>query len=74
VLGRAFDKAVRRKPLAFAADAGGFWICRSGHPSRPRAKTCCFFSSYKTFAMPSEVTSPRGCKCPGRYSRWPVFR
>ena len=24
-LGRAFDKAVRRKPLAFAADAVGLW-------------------------------------------------
>src|SRR3974390_2292390 len=34
------------------------WICRSGHPSRPRAKTCCFFSSVKTLAMSSEATEP----------------
>ena len=34
------------------------WICRSDHPSRPRAKTCCFFSSFKTLAMPMEATSP----------------
>src|SRR5664280_1864492 len=26
------------------------WIRRSDHPSRPRAKTCCFFSSFKTLA------------------------
>ena len=25
MLERAFDKAVRRKPLAFAADAAGLW-------------------------------------------------
>ena len=50
------------------------WICRSGQPSRPRAKTCCFFSSFKTLAMPTEATSLCGSQCPGRYSRWPVFR
>ena len=30
VLGRAFDKAVRRKPLAFAADAVGLWELNVG--------------------------------------------
>src|SRR5271155_2348147 len=32
---------------------------RSDHPSRPRAMTCCFFSSFKTLAMPTEPTSLR---------------
>src|SRR5664279_1308546 len=50
------------------------WIRRSDHPSRPRAKTCCFFSSFKTLAMPTEPTSLRRRQCPRRYSRWPVFR
>src|ERR1017187_5754341 len=35
------------------------WIRRSDHPSRPRAKTCCFFFSFKTLAMPTEPTSLR---------------
>ncbi len=30
VLVRAFDKAVRRKPLAFAADAVGLWALHVG--------------------------------------------
>ena len=30
VLVRAFDKAVRRKPLAFAADAAGLWALHVG--------------------------------------------
>ena len=30
VLVRAFDKAVRRKPLAFAADAVGLWELHGG--------------------------------------------
>jgi hypothetical protein len=34
-LGRAFDKAVRRKPLAFAADAVGLWELHVGK-SGPR--------------------------------------
>jgi hypothetical protein len=35
------------------------WMRRSDHPSRPRAKTCCFFASFKTLAMPTEPTSLR---------------
>src|ERR1035437_4975726 len=50
------------------------WIRRSDHPSRPRATTCCFFSSFKTLAMPTELTSLRRRQCPRRCSRWPVFR
>jgi hypothetical protein len=50
------------------------WIRRSDHPSRPRAKTCCFFSSFKALAMPTEPTSLRGNQCPERRSHWPVFR
>src|SRR6266571_2285817 len=34
------------------------WIFRRDHPSRPRAMICCFFSSFKTFAMLREVTYP----------------
>src|ERR1039458_5516388 len=49
------------------------WIRRSDHPSRPSAKTCCFFSSFKTLAMPTEPTSLRGNQCPGRRFHWPVL-
>ena len=31
-------------------------IRRRDHPSRPRAMTCCFFASLKTFAMSREAT------------------
>ena len=34
VLMRAFDKAVRRKPLAFAADAVGLWKLHVGEEGR----------------------------------------
>src|ERR1700733_5949346 len=34
------------------------WIFRRDHPSRPKAMICCFFSSFKTFAMLREATSP----------------
>ncbi len=57
------------------------WMRRSDQPSRPRAKTCCFFSSFKTLAMPTEPTSLRGINVPdatlvGRFSgdnHWPVL-
>src|ERR1035438_9616380 len=32
------------------------WIRRSDHRSHPSAKTCCFFSSLKTLAMPRKGT------------------
>src|ERR1017187_115965 len=50
------------------------WMRRSDQPSRPRAKTCCFFSSFKTLAMPTEPISLRRRQYPRRYSSWPVFR
>ena len=34
------------------------WIFRRDHPSRPKALICCFFSSFKTFAMLREATYP----------------
>src|SRR6478672_2195630 len=34
------------------------WILRRDHPSRPKAMICCFFSSFKTFAMLREATDP----------------
>src|SRR5258705_2766446 len=34
------------------------WIFRRDHPSRPKAMICCFFSSFKTFAMSREATYP----------------
>src|SRR5947208_4653950 len=34
------------------------WIFRRDHPSRPNAMICCFFSSFKTFAMWREATDP----------------
>src|SRR5580704_8570084 len=35
-----------------------FWIFRRDHPSRPNAMICCFFSSFKTFAIVREATYP----------------
>jgi Methyltransferase domain len=32
---------------------------RSGHPSRPRAITCCFFASLKTLLIPTKATALR---------------
>src|SRR5260370_30771977 len=34
------------------------WIFRRDHPSRPNAMICCFFSSFKTFAILREATYP----------------
>src|SRR5215472_12892250 len=34
------------------------WIFRRDHPSLPKAMICCFFSSFKTFAMSREATYP----------------
>src|SRR5258707_13925548 len=32
---------------------------RKGHPSRPRAITCCFFASLKTLLIPTKATAFR---------------
>src|SRR6202043_1476099 len=32
---------------------------RRGHPSRPRAMTCCFFASLKTLLIPTKATALR---------------
>src|SRR5712691_4842354 len=32
---------------------------RKGHPSRPRAMTCCFFASLKTLLIPTKATALR---------------
>ena len=34
------------------------WIFRRDHPSRPKAMICCFFSSFKTFAISREASYP----------------
>ena len=34
------------------------WNFRRVHPSRPKAMICCFFSSFKTFAMLREAKYP----------------
>jgi len=70
----AIPAAFRYAPAVSRRTWVACWMRRSDQPSRPRAKTCCFFSSFKTLAMPTEPTSLRRIQCPGRYSRWPVFR
>src|SRR5882762_10431438 len=41
------------------------WILRRDQPSRPKAMICCFFSSFKTFAMLREATySPAAVNVP----------
>src|ERR1035437_3491773 len=64
-----YAAAVSRRTPVF------FWIRRSDQPNRPRAMTCCFFSSFKTLltsprvsALGSELTSWTAVY------RWPVFR
>ena len=45
---RAFDKAVRRKPLAFAADAVGLWelhVVREGRGGRRSERVVCWGGS-----------------------------
>src|SRR5271155_915582 len=65
--GRTAIPAAFRWPLAVSRRIPvACWMRRSDQPSRPRAKTCCFFSSFKTLAMPTEPTSLRGIQCPGR--------
>src|SRR6266700_6908783 len=34
------------------------WLFHRAHPSPPNAMICCFFSSFKTFAMLREATYP----------------
>src|SRR6266487_1687253 len=70
----AIPAAFRYAPAVSRRTWVACWMRRSDQPSRPRAKTCCFFSSFKTLAMPTEPTSLRGIQCPRRRSRWPVFR
>ena len=51
------------------------WMRRSVHPSRPKAITCCFFSSLKTLAISAEAISPHAVvNVPEWVSIWPVFR
>ena len=51
------------------------WMRRSVHPSRPKAITCCFFSSLKTLAISAEAISPHAAvNVPEWVSIWPVFR
>jgi hypothetical protein len=77
----AIPAAFRYAPAVSRRIPVACWMRRSDQPSRPSAKTCCFFSSFKTLAMPTEPTSLRGIQCPGRYSRcrfsgdnqWPVL-
>src|ERR1700722_16193961 len=62
----AIPAAFRYAPAVSRRIPVACWMRRSDQPSRPRAKTCCFFSSFKTLAMPTESTSLRGIQCPGR--------
>ena len=60
--------AVSRRTLGRLLDA------RSDSPAVPELRLAVLFSSLKTLAVPTETTSLRGNRCPGRYSNWPVFR
>jgi hypothetical protein len=56
---------------------GHRWLARSAattKPRRPRAKTCCFFSSFKTLPTRTRLTPRTLSQCPGECLRWPVFR
>jgi len=50
------------------------WMRRSDQPQPSQKLRLCCFASFNTLVMPAEPTSLRGNQCPGRYSRWPVFR
>src|SRR5205814_7662925 len=45
----AIPAAARYRLIVFRSTPTVAWIRRADHPSRPTAKTCCFFSSPKTF-------------------------
>jgi hypothetical protein len=49
-----------------------FCICRSGHPTRPCATACCFFSSFKTLLTGTKDNFPRPLNVLSRYG-WPVL-
>src|SRR5258707_3242700 len=63
----AIPAAFRYAPAVSRRTWVACWMRLSDQPSRPRAKICCFFSSFKTLAMPTVPTSLRGDQCPGRY-------
>ena len=51
------------------------WIFRRDHPNRPKAMSCCFFSSFKTFAILREATYPVAAVSVLKHqTRNPVFR
>ena len=66
---RRYPPAVsRRTPVASS-------IFLSDHPSRPRARTCCLFSSLKTLAIPAADHRPAAfVNVPAPYISWPVLR
>lgn len=50
------------------------WIRRSGHPRRPSATTCCFFSSLKTLPIRARSHAPPPfVNVSSPQLRWPVF-
>jgi len=57
VLVRAFDKAVRRKPLAFAADAVGLWALHVGEGGLRRRGSVAGIERYGR----REVCAPIAC-------------
>src|SRR5262252_5967113 len=57
----------RRTPVACS-------IRRKDQPRRPKAITCCRFSSLKTLLMPAKGILPAPNQRPGINSRWPVLR
>src|SRR5580704_17723358 len=80
--GRSAIPAAFRYPLAVSRRTPVVCsIRRSDQPSRPRAITCCFFSSLKTLLTLTELIPPSGSMSwisylIGRFSRghlWPVL-
>ena len=73
-------RAFRYAPAVSRRTLVACWMRRSDYPSRPRAKTCCFFSSFKTLAMPTEAYKPppasmsqRRCSRWSGDTHWPVL-
>jgi hypothetical protein len=74
--GRRLMPAVRRYSAAVVRWIPvAFWIFRRDHPSRPKAMTCCFFSSLKTLLMLTEGIGPRvKINVPGDVYHWSVLK
>jgi hypothetical protein len=72
--GRGSTPAARREAAAVSRRTPvARWMCRSDHPSRPKAMICCFCSSLKTLLISTEGKPPVVVNVLSQLL-WPVLR